>query len=102
VVEKVERGFTADLAACDGRRARFLVVADGAGGQRRGEIPSPFLQADLEYATAAWSAGADGTRAVPARVEVAADAVGWACARPRSPGLLDLYVRGRKQTTPAR
>ena len=75
--------------------------ADGAGGERRGEITSPFLLADVEYGRLPLGPLVlYGTRAgAPLRVEVPADAVGLGVVlRPRfPPALLDLYVRGRTQ-----
>ena len=80
--------------------------ADGVGGERRGEIASPFLLTDLEFGQLPRGPVVlDGTRAgAPLRLEVAADAVGLGLAlRPRfPPALLDLYLRGRKQIDTAR
>ena len=101
VVEAVQRGFAAERA---GVRKGDVVVSwsqrDGAGNERRGEIPSPLLLADLEYGhLPRGPVTLEGFRGeAPLRIEIAADAVGLGVTlRPRfPPALLGPYSRGRE------
>lgn len=102
VVEAVQRGFVAELAGIRVGDVLFSWSQAGApGGERRGEIASPLLVADLEFGRLTRGpVTLHGTReGAPLRVDVRADGIGLGLTlRPRfPPALLDVYLRGRTE-----